>query len=287
MVVTGGVCVKIILSRKGFDSTYGGYPSIIYKNGYMQSFPIPNLLDSIRYSDIYCKAANDSLYNVMKAIRSKIHSKTWIDLSEESTCHLDPDIDFFSIPRKEGWVGCFGQGAASQSVLKNSLVGEGDIFLFFGWFNIIRLEELGRLEFENSSGIHAIYGYLQVDKVIYTANDEIPSWLQYHSHVNKRHLDKPNNCIYIAKDFCTWNKKRRGYGVFNYTEELRLTKEGLSRSKWCLPDIFKNVNITYHSKDSWKDGYFQAAHRGQEFVVDATVAIQNWAIELIERNARE
>lgn len=279
--------MKIILSRKGFDSTYGGYPSVIFEDGKMQSFPIPNFLDSIRYSDIYCKSANDGLYNIMKSIRPKIRSKTWIDFSEACTCHLDPDIDYFSLPRKEGWVGCFGQGAAAQSVLKHALIGEGDLFLFFGWFNTVNYRKNGTIIFDAGDGIHAIFGYLQIDRVLYTADCEIPDWLKYHPHSDQRHLDKSNNCIYIAKKHCTWNPARKGYGVFNFSEELRLTKKGLSRSKWCLPDIFKNVDITYHTRDSWKDGYFQAAHRGQEFVVNADIAIQNWAIELIERNARE
>jgi len=33
--------MKIILSRKGFDSTYGGFPSPIFEDGRMISLPIP------------------------------------------------------------------------------------------------------------------------------------------------------------------------------------------------------------------------------------------------------
>lgn len=112
--------MKIILSRKGFDSSYGGYPSMIFENGTMQTLPIPNAKDDIKYAEILCPSKNKSLYEVMKNANTKIRCKTWIELSQESTCHLDPDIDYRSIERAKGWRGCFGQGAAAQSVLKRS-----------------------------------------------------------------------------------------------------------------------------------------------------------------------
>ncbi|MBR0280496.1 MAG: hypothetical protein IJQ81_02760 [Oscillibacter sp.] len=278
--------MKIVFSRKGFDSAYGGYPSIICENGKMQSFPIPNSLDSIKYSDVYCKATDTTLYDTMKAIRSKIRNKTWIDLTEDSTCHLDPDIDYYAIPRKEGWTGCFGQGSTAQSVLRNASIGDGDLFLFFGWFNSISYKNGLTLKFSKGDGFHAFYGYMQVDKMLYTTVDTIPTWLQYHPHADERHLKKANNCIYVAKEFCTWNNQRRGYGVFDFDEQLMLTKKGFSKSKWNLPAIFRDVDITYHTQKSWKDEYFQAAHRGQEFVINANEAVREWAIELIENNAR-
>lgn len=277
--------MKIVLSRKGFDSSYGGYPSMIFENGTMQILPIPNAKDDIRYAEILCPSKNKSLYEVMKNANTKIRCKTWIELSQESTCHLDPDIDYRSIERAKGWRGCFGQGAAAQSVLKRNMIGEGDLFIFFGWFNNCHTDSNGFLKFDKGNGMHVLYGYLQVDSVIYTAKDKIPSWLMYHPHVSERHILKENNCIYVAKEFCTWNNERKGYGIFKYNDQLRLTKVGESRSKWDLPKIFKNVNITYHSQDSWKDGYFQSAHRGQEFVVDENKEIQDWAIKLIETNS--
>lgn len=35
--------MKIILSRKGFDSSYGGYPSPILPDGSLLSIPIPSM----------------------------------------------------------------------------------------------------------------------------------------------------------------------------------------------------------------------------------------------------
>lgn len=41
--------------------------------------------------------------------------------------------------------------------------------------------------------------------------------------------------------------------------------------------------MTYHTEKSWKDGYFQSAARGQEFVVEENQAIEMWARRLIEK----
>lgn len=58
----------------------------------------------------------------------------------------------------------------------------------------------------------------------------------------------------------------------------------MSRSKWQLPSIFKEVDITYHSKTSWKDNYFQSAFRGQEFVCQENDKITKWAKDIINNN---
>jgi len=44
--------MKIVLSRKGFDSKYGGYPSPILPDRNMISLPIPDYRDSIKYSNL-------------------------------------------------------------------------------------------------------------------------------------------------------------------------------------------------------------------------------------------
>lgn len=71
--------------------------------------------------------------------------------------------------------------------------------------------------------------------------------------------------------------------MFTYNEELDLSKKGMTRTCWELPEFFKNKKITYHNKESWKDGYFKSACRGQEFVIEENKEIENWAIHLIEK----
>jgi len=111
--------MKIILSRKGFDSAYGGYPSPILPSGDMVSLPIP-LCDSIKYSDL--KIGNSTYYDLMRDLKPKIkcHGK-WIDLNKETKCHLDPDVHKDSIKREAGWKPCFGQIDAAQSHLRTSV----------------------------------------------------------------------------------------------------------------------------------------------------------------------
>jgi hypothetical protein len=44
--------MKVILSRKGFDSEYGGIPSPIMPDGTLLSLPIPYEQDIIKYTDL-------------------------------------------------------------------------------------------------------------------------------------------------------------------------------------------------------------------------------------------
>ena len=274
--------MKVILSRKGFDSGYGGYPSIILPTGEMITLPIPSgKEDGIRYIDVKTKSGS-SLYDIMKQLNKNIKLGKTMPLTKNSYCHLDPDLCEYSVKRNEGWRGAFGQISAAQKVLENNNIKEGDLFLFFGWFNDVE-EKNKKYNFKKGSGKHTIFGYLQIDKIVYPNKDEIPYWLRNHPHAKSlKMVNKNSNCIYIAKEWCTFNENIKGYGMFNYNEELDLTKKGLTRTCWDLPDIFKKVNITYHTKDSWKDGYFKSACRGQEFVIEENKEIEKWAINLIE-----
>jgi len=73
--------MKIILSRKGFDSTNGGYPSPIV-DGTLLSLPIPDKNDKIKYAELQFEGKN--------------YAKIIEDLTKgkilETKCHLDPDI---------------------------------------------------------------------------------------------------------------------------------------------------------------------------------------------------
>ena len=120
-----------------------------------------------------------------------------------------------------------------------------------------------------------------MDKKIYPSRDNIPDWLKRHPHASDKGED---NCIYIARKTSTWDENIPGYGLFNYSPELVLTKEGMSRSRWDLPDCFRDLEITYHKRSSWKDGYFQSAARGQEFVVEESNSVTEWAQKLVSRH---
>ena len=60
--------MKIIFSRKGFDSTAGGFPSIIFPNREMYSIPIPSKFDRDLYSEIVYKYDNYPIQKILNDI---------------------------------------------------------------------------------------------------------------------------------------------------------------------------------------------------------------------------
>ncbi|MGX8699445.1 MAG: hypothetical protein ACSW8F_05890, partial [bacterium] len=122
--------MKVILSRKGFDSANGGCPSPILPDGTLLSMPIPSG-DSVRYEAL-CYGGN--VYSDLLAQLNP--GKTY------AACHLDPDIRrdirLAAIP---DWKPAFGQIGSAQGLLRNAHVEPGDIFLFFGWFRQAELQK--------------------------------------------------------------------------------------------------------------------------------------------------
>ena len=277
--------MKVILSRKGFDSGYGGYPSIILPNNEMITLPIPSPHDTYKYSDINT-ANGDKLIDLMKSLKKDISlNGEKKRLTSNTHCHLDPDISDFSVKRDKNWKGIFGQVDASATVLSNNDVKEGDLFIFFGWFNDVEVEE-NNYRFKKGSGRHTMFGYLQIDKILHPKYDKVPKEFRMHPHVyNAYRRCKDTNTIYIAKDVCTFDKSLKGYGMFKYDDKLDLTKKGMNRTCWNLPDFFKGLRITYHTKDSFKKGYFKSACRGQEFVIEENKEVEKWAKRIIKEHS--
>jgi len=270
--------MKVILSRKGFDSAYGGYPSPILPDGRMLSLPIPYAKTGIRYSSL--RFNDTTYYDLMLKLKLKIRAKGKLAmLTENSECHLDPDIRKEVLDRHPDWRPCFGQIGASQGHLHNQRVKEDDLFLFFGWFRAAKKSGV-KLKFCGPP-IHALFGYLQIGKIDPCDEDySAPKWMS-HPHLSPEMRGERNNTIYIAREHLSWNS-HPGAGVFSFRQNLVLTKAGLSRSKWDLPDCFRKAEISLHSERSWKDSYFQSAHIGQEFVIQDNDEVEAWAKELIE-----
>lgn len=181
------------------------------------------------------------------------------ELTCSSECHLDPDINMNVIVRQREWRPVFGQIGGSQTHLENNNVRVGDIFLFFGWFRET-IERNGKLVFDprDPEGKHVIYGYMQVGEIYNVAgNTVVPDWIGYHPHCCKTRRQITNNTIYVAAEKLSLLKDAPGSSAFKkYSNSLCLTKQGCTRSKWCLPEFFKQVSISHHSKKSWRDGYF-------------------------------
>ena len=104
--------------------------------------------------------------------------------------------------------------------------------------------------------------------------------ISWHPHANEKRKNASLNTIYLASDKLL-ETDIPGFGVFNYFDDLVLTKKGYSRSHWILPDCLVGKEISYHNATNYKDGYFQSAMRGQEFVVDADESIIRWLLNLI------
>lgn len=275
--------MKIILSRKGFDSEFGGYPSPILPNGQMVSFPIPDQNDDIRYSEVM--AGGLTCYDLMKNLMPCIKlSNDRINLYSDTRCHLDPDIYRNAICREPNWKPMFGQVNAAQSHLQKQGVGRDDLFLFYGSFRKTR-NNGGRLAYDpNEKEMHAIFGYLQIGDIIKVDQQfDVPKWMRYHPHTNNRRKNRETNTIYVARDHLSWNESLPGAGRFMFHDRLVLTKKGLSKSKWDLPDCFREARISYHNHP-WKGGFFQSAAKGQEFVIKDNSGIEVWARNMIEES---
>lgn len=111
---------RLILSRKGFDSKYGGCPSPIFPGGTMYSLPIPGGYDDdvIRYQDLY--HGNINIGRVVEDLTGGRHKAGEFP-------HFDPDVLPNAIPRRDGWRGLFGQASAAEGHLENQgAAADGD-----------------------------------------------------------------------------------------------------------------------------------------------------------------
>ena len=264
--------MKLVLSRKAFDSGAGGVANPILDDGTMIPMPIPDRKSPIRYQDITVAGEN------LGAIASELtRGKTRPD----HFAHLDPDLVPSAYPRAPGWRPLLGQVDAAQSVLAREGVGPGDLFLFFGWFRrVTRLS--GRLKFvPGAPNLHAIWGWLQVDEVIAVGNETHPTWMDYHPHMVAGSRGS-NNTLYVARETLTLDGIPLGVsgaGVFSrFDDRLLLTKPGCNRSTWMLPAWFApeppRPPLGYHTDLArWQlEGdrvQLRSAARGQEFVLDA------------------
>lgn len=281
------------------DSTSGGIPSPIIKTEYGNSkyypIPIPFENSCIKYSDL-------TLFNG-KTIWDFINDVAPQNKIKYSTCHLDPDLrKSYLDERPEGWQRAFGQTMQAQAHLEKYDIGVGDVILFFGWFKFAQLKG-GTFSYINDknypNGFHAIYGYLQIDKIFKPNQESVPSWLSEHPHVNhkgERYFTSRNNTIYTSKELFeypqnTFNKN--GAICFSFAESLILTQPGPLRSTWQLPSFMHpnfGVNLSYNPASKWSlegdKAILKSAGRGQEFVFtsDPNNEVEKWCINLIKHS---
>ena len=281
--------MKLILSRKGFDSQSGGSPSPIFPNGTLYSLPIPHNPSEIAYGDLWHGDTN---------IGETVADLTCDRIGSKDPAHLDPDINHIAYPRQAGWQPLFGQSGAAQGHLDNQGVCIGDLFLFFGLFQ--KIEKIsGRWRFvRDAPKQHILWGWLQIGKICRVdelAQDELP-WTRYHPHRHPSRGKDSTNTLYMAS--CGLNlggeSIAQGAGCFLKSHErLVLTNpNGSGVTDWRLPRCFYPDNdkspLTYHPKlHRWRHddqyAYLQSASRGQEFVLDLDQYpdVTDWIMESI------
>ena len=152
--------MKLIFSRKGFDSSAGGVPSPLVDDRPI-SLPIPTRMPTpTRYGDL------------SNGIAKLVSGLTRGRIAVDRPCHLDPDLDAGSLIRSPGWRGALGQVSAAQSHLSNCGVGQGDVFLFWGLYRPAVRAQTGSWTFAGMAA-HRLFGWLQVDEVLAVGEAEI------------------------------------------------------------------------------------------------------------------
>jgi hypothetical protein len=267
--------MKIIFSRKGFDSGSGGFPSPLFPDGTMCPLPIPDKKSVISYRDIQFN--NGNLGDIVESIsRGRIKAN--------DRAHLDPDLHQPSLPRHKNWKPIFGQVGAAQGHLRNQGIAAGDLFLFFGLFQDVNIDEHGVTLNPKFIPRHILWGWLQVET--YLAVDELDrtdiNWAVYHPHFHRK--QDRSNTLYLAKRILDIpgldDENIKGAGVFSrFSNKYQLTAPNSRTSLWRLPRwmIPKSITSTlsYHSnKDRWQiredHVLLQSVGRGQEFVINAS-----------------
>ncbi len=269
--------MKIVFSRKAFDSQHGRVPNPVFPDGASLPLPIPDRLSPTRFEDVQWR--NTSLGPLVECL-------TKGRVPEHYMCHLDPDLREDALPRPTGWRPAFGQFAAAQGHLENQGVGPGDLFLFFGRFRAV--EPLGTMwrYVRNAPVVHKLFGWLQVSEALRVGREPehalaVHPWLSAHPHLNGQRWPA-NNTIYIATRTLTIDgteTARGGGGVFDHSgHNLTLTAPGERCSRWRLPSwIWRSGSLptlSYHTdKTRWRRRgpwvYVDTVGKGQEFVFDA------------------
>lgn len=286
--------IKVILSRKGFDSVAGRSPSPYFKDeGRLLSLPIPeennkNTINTGKtYSDLYFDEQHSYL-DIMKQLDIKGFDNKYV--------HLDPDINSSVLAhRDDNWNGIFGQSSNSQAHLKNQGVKVGDLFLFFGWFREA-VEVKNQFKFIPGTDKHIIWGYLQVGEIENISNTgEYPDWKCEHPHYYYR--NRKNNTAYIASKSLSIKSDCKGHGVFKFKDALVLTDlTQTNRSIWKLPKYFhlsEGTKMSHHEslltpklKPVWEleenHCRLHSVGRGQEFVIDGDDRIISWVKSIFD-----
>src|SRR5690554_2793540 len=253
--------MKLILSRKGFDSSAGGCP-------------IPDKQSPIRYNQI--RHNGDSIGSLVSQLTGR-------RAFSRKGAHLDPDLIESAYPRLPGWRPVLGQHSSAQAHLANHGVGPGDLFLFFALFRPVEKHRRQWRFVPGSRSFHAIWGWLQVAEVWPLGKTtSVPEWAAYHPHLHGERSAR--NCLYVSGDRLQipglLQDLPSAGSVVGLSDQHRLTAPGAANvTEWRLPAGFMpgagKMPLSYHhNPDRWRPDdsreycRLKCAARGQEFVLD-------------------
>ena len=267
--------MKVILSRKGFDSSNGGCPSPIMPDNALLSFPIPSD-DNVSYEELSYRGLKYS-----ELLAQLNPGKTY------SSCHLDPDIREGIRPVPSSWKPAFGQIGASQGLLSNAKVEVGDLFLFFGWFRRVELHN-GTYryvrktddDFYCGADLHVIYGYLQIGEIL-TNKGRLAEY-HWHPHASSQREGIHSNTLYLPAERLSFLPDYQGYGVFDYREDRVLTLENHNRGTWKEYDFLMPQNTYGKRKNAAKGRGLYYSGIWQELVIFETEELMDWVKGIIE-----
>lgn len=260
--------MRVIFSRKGFDSKAGGFPSLIFPDGTLYSIPIPSSNDRLTYADLPFEYEGHPIHQILNDLTGKkiVNSKSYdCDYSDgRQRCHFDP----MPISADGKDIIALGQVSSSEGHLRNQGVCVGDLFLFYGWYKpVIKVE--GKWQYDYSQhDVHQIWAYMTIGERLEIDKREQKEgvlsrypWLKDHPHIGGNYDGR--NCIYLSKDG----------GFLDYADERCLTdtKEYRGRSTWRLPNCFNQPEAFSYLKNFSLDGEeVVVSYRGygQEFVLD-------------------
>lgn len=222
--------MRIIFSRKGFDSSAGRKPSPIVE-GRPISLPIPTSRRSrTSYGDL--------------GLGDLVERTTRGGISATNLCHDDPLFD-----SGQCW---FGQCAAAQGHLEKRGVTIGDVFLFFGLFT----DEM------SGEKHHRIFGFMRIECMGSPEAIRAKLGWTYPPRPHPHFIGEwnANNTVYYG----------RGRTANHASPSLRLTKPGGPLNSWIVPAWLHAHGLSYHDKPERWVGTTEldSAKRGQEFVSD-------------------
>lgn len=306
--------MKVILSRKGMDTSNGNIPNLILPKSDgtcdLVMLPIPNPThyctiqkDKAKYKDLHFEKATNypNFSTLLKNTFEKKKNVYW-----EQTCHADPNlIDFFDQANQTKFLGTVGQAGESQSHLQK--INKGDIFIFFGSFCEAREAQKGEtsyFKFKNSTTKHIMFGYLQVGEIIHIntltpkerKKHKFLKLLEKHPHWNQSKYNSKLKCIECPRyKNCTehpflsqnWDNNT----IYLASENLSIEGHKVDNIKGWGMFTFKEANSqnliltkTGFPKSRWKLSQEQKQALENDFTITYHPDLQKNIIELNDKD---